>query len=151
LDHVPILLAEADKNDVFLMKRAFDKAGIGNPLYLVNDGQEVVDYMEGTGKFSDRNKYPIPGLLLLDLKMPLMDGFDVLAWLRTHSQFDTLPVVVLTTSRLPEDITKSLNLGVYDYRIKPGAFEDLVRLLDDVRKCWLDERYNRFAGKAGAG
>ncbi len=151
LDHVPILLAEDDKNDVFLMKRAFDKAGIGNPLYLVNDGQEVVDYMEGTGKFSDRNKYPIPGLLLLDLKMPLMDGFDVLAWLRTHSQFDTLPVVVLTTSRLPEDITKSLNLGVYDYRIKPGAFEDLVRLLDDVRKCWLDERYNRFAGKAGAG
>jgi len=149
LDHVPILLAEDDKNDVFLMKRAFDKAGIGNPLYLVNDGQEVVDYMEGTGKFSDRNKYPIPGLLLLDLKMPLMDGFDVLAWLRTHSQFDTLPVVVLTTSRLPEDITKSLNLGVYDYRIKPGAFEDLVRLLDDVRKCWLDERYNRFAGKAG--
>ncbi len=137
LDHVPILLAEDDKNDVFLMKRAFDKAGIGNPLYLVNDGQEVVDYMEGTGKFSDRNKYPIPGLLLLDLKMPLMDGFDVLAWLRTHSQFDTLPVVVLTTSN--------------DYRIKPGAFEDLVRLLDDVRKCWLDERYNRFAGKAGAG
>jgi CheY-like chemotaxis protein len=151
LDYVPILLAEDDKNDVFLMKRAFDKAGIGNPLYLVNDGQEVVNYMEGTGKFSDRNKYPVPGLLLLDLKMPLMDGFDVLAWLRTHSQFDTLPVVVLTTSRLPEDITKSLNLGVYDYRIKPPAFEDLVRLLDDVRKCWLDERYNRFAGKAGAG
>ncbi len=149
LDHVPILLAEDDKNDVFLMKRAFDKAAIGNPLFMVSDGQEVVDYLEGTGKFSDREKHPLPGLLLLDLKMPLMDGFDVLAWLRTHAQFETLPVVVLTTSRLPEDITKSLNLGVYDYRIKPTAFEDLVRLLDDVRKCWLDERYNRFAAKAG--
>ncbi len=150
LDHVPILLAEDDKNDVYLMQRAFQKASISNPLYLVSDGREVVDYLEGNGRFSDRQKNPMPGLLLLDLKMPLMDGFDVLAWLRTHAQFDTLPVVVLTTSRLPEDITKSLNLGVYDYRIKPSAFEDLVRLLDDVRKCWLDERYNRFAAKPAA-
>jgi CheY-like chemotaxis protein len=150
MNRVPILLAEDDKNDVFLMKRAFNKAAIDNPLFLVSDGQEVVDYLEGTGKFSDRDKFPMPGLLLLDLKMPLMDGFDVLAWLRTHAQFDTLPVVVLTASRLPEDITKSLNLGVYDYRIKPAAFDDLVRLLDDVRKCWLDEQYNRFAGKTGA-
>src|SRR6267154_5663272 len=119
LNEIPILLAEDDKNDIFLMRRAFDSAGYLNPLCIVHNGQEVVDYLEGAGQFSQREKYPVPGLLLLDLKMPLMDGFDVLAWLRGHAQFDTLPVVVLTTSRLPEDITKSLNLGVYDYRIKP--------------------------------
>jgi len=73
-----------------------------------------------------------------------MDGFDVLKWLRTHSQFDTLPVVVLTSSKLQLDVDKSRQFGVYDYRVKPHEFNDLVRLLDDVRKCWLDERFNRF-------
>lgn len=146
LDHVPILLAEDDKNDIFLMRRAFDSAGYLNPLCVVHNGQEVVDYLEGAGQFAQRDRYPLPGLLLLDLKMPLMDGFDVLAWLREHRRFEALPVVVLTASKLEDDISKSRELGVYDYRVKPHAFEDLVRLLDDVRKCWLDERFNRFAG-----
>ena len=84
-------------------------------------------------------------LEVCDFRMPLMDGFDVLAWLRGHPQFENLPVVVLTASKLEDDINKSRELGVYDYRVKPHAFEDLVRLLDDVRKCWLDERFNRFA------
>ena len=145
LDHIPILLAEDDKNDIFLMRRAFDSAGYLNPLCVVHNGQEVVDYLEGVGTFAHREQYPLPGLLLLDLKMPLMDGFDVLEWLRNHSQFETLPVVVLTASKLEHDINRSRELGFYDYRVKPHAFEDLVRLLDDVRKCWLDERFNRFA------
>ena len=150
LDHIPILLAEDDKNDIFLMRRAFDRARYLNPLCIVQNGREVVDYLEGVGQFSQREKYPLPGLLLMDLKMPLMDGFDVLAWLRAHPQFDTLPVVVLTASKLEDDVHKSRELGVYDYRIKPHAFEDLVRLLDDVRKCWLDERFNRFAAAQNA-
>jgi CheY-like chemotaxis protein len=145
LDHVPILLAEDDKNDIFLMRRAFDSAGYLNPLCVVHNGQEVLDYLEGSGQFADRDKFPLPGLLLLDLKMPLMDGFDVLAWLRQRTQFENLPVVVLTASKLDEDVFKSRSLGVFDYRVKPHAFEDLVKLLDDVRKCWLDERTNRFA------
>src|SRR6267378_148598 len=144
LDHVPILLAEDDKNDIFLMRRAFDNAGFLNPLFVVHNGQQAIHYLEGTGDYRPREKFPLPGLLLLDLKMPLMDGFDVLAWLRTQSQFDTLPVVVLTSSKLETDIDKSRELGVYDYRVKPHSFEDLVRLLDDVRKCWLDERFNRY-------
>jgi len=142
LDHVPILLAEDDKNDIFLMRRAFDNAGFLNPLFVVHNGQQAIQFLEGSGDYSARDKYPLPGLLLLDLKMPLMDGFDVLAWLRTQSQFDTLPVVVLTSSKLETDVNKSRELGVYDYRVKPHSFEDLVRLLDDVRKCWLDERFN---------
>jgi CheY-like chemotaxis protein len=148
LNDVAILLAEDDENDIFLMGRAFDRAGIPNRLMVVRNGQETIDYLAGTGKFAQRDKYPLPSLILLDLKMPWMDGFDVLNWLRTHSQFDTLPVVVLTSSKLQSDVDKSRQLGVYDYRVKPHEFDDLVRLLDDVRKCWLDERFNRFRVEA---
>ncbi len=144
LDAVPILLAEDDKNDIFLMRRAFDTAGIRNPLFVVHNGQEAVDYLSGMGIYSDRKKFPLPRLLLMDLKMPLLDGFDVLKWLRAEKQYDMLPVVVLTSSKLQMDVDRSREFGVFDYRVKPHAFEDLVRVMDDVRKCWLDERYNRF-------
>ena len=137
--------------DVFLLKRAFATVRVPTTLHFVVDGQEAIDYLQGSGQYSDRSKHPLPGLLLLDLKMPLMDGFDVMAWLRGQPHFNTLPVVVLTSSKLQTDVEKSRELGVYDFRVKPHSFEDLVRVLDDVRKCWLDERYNRFAGKAGAG
>jgi two-component system response regulator len=86
---------------------------------------------------------------MLDLKMPWMDGFDVLKWLRTQRQFDSLPVVVLTSSKLQADIDKSRDMGVYDYRVKPQVFDELVNLLRDVRTCWLDERTNRFCGGVG--
>src|SRR5690242_6664241 len=100
-DHdLPILLAEDDKNDIFLMRRAFDNAGFHNPLFVVHNGQEVIDYLLGTGLFGNRAKYPLPGLLLLDLKMPLMDGYDVLEWIGQHSEFDQMPVVVLTSSKI---------------------------------------------------
>jgi CheY-like chemotaxis protein len=145
LDHVPILLAEDDLNDLLLMQRALDRADVRNPVFPVRNGREIVEYLEGSGEFAQRDKHPLPGLLLLDLKMPVMDGFDVLAWLRAHPQYDTLPVVVLSGSRLEEDIQKSRELGVHDYRVKPQAFEDLVRLLADVRKCWLEEPYPRSA------
>ncbi len=144
LDQVPILLAEDDENDIFLMGRAFDRAGIPNPLKVVHNGQEAIDYLSGVGNFTQRDKFPLPGLIMLDLKMPWMDGFDVLKWLRTQHQFDSLPVVVLTSSKLQADIDKSRDMGVYDYRVKPQVFEELVRLLKDVRNCWLDERFNRF-------
>ncbi len=150
LNAVPILLAEDDENDIFLMGRAFDRAGIPNPLVVVRNGQEAIDYLEGTGRFAPRDRFPLPGIVLLDLKMPAMDGFDVLKWLRAKPQFDTLPVVVLTSSKLQADVDKSRQLGVYDYRVKPQAFDDLVRLLDDVRKCWLDERFNRFIAQPQA-
>ncbi len=150
LDDAAILLAEEDENDIFLMGRAFDRAGIPNRLVVAHNGQEAIDYLSGKGEYAQREKYPVPGLVLLDLKMPWMDGFDVLHWLRNHPEFDSLPVVVLTSSKLQADIDRSRQLGVYDYRVKPHDFEELVRLLDDVRKCWLDERFNRFAATAHA-
>ncbi len=144
LDNVPILVAEDEENDIFLMSRAFDRAGIPNPLQVVRNGQEAIDYLSGAGIYAKREKYPLPGLVLLDLKMPWMDGFDVLQWLRGRNQFDLLPVVVLTSSKLQADIDRSRQLGVFDYRVKPHGFQELVKLLDDVRKCWLDERFNQY-------
>ena len=145
LDKAVILLAEDDQNDVLIMKKAIARAGIPNPVQVLDNGRKVVEYLAGKGEFGQREKFPLPGLMLLDLKMPWMDGFDVLMWLRGRPSFDALPVVVLTASKLQSDIDRTRALGVYDYRVKPHLFEDLVRLLDDVRKCWLDERFNRFA------
>jgi CheY-like chemotaxis protein len=144
LDHVAILLAEDNKNDVALMRRGFAEAGIPNPLMVVKHGREVVDYLSGQGDYAEREKYPLPGLMLLDLKMPWMDGFDVLSWLRRQPQFDGLPVVLLTSSKLQPEIVQTRLLGVYDYRVKPQDFAELVSLLAEVRKCWLDERSNHF-------
>jgi CheY-like chemotaxis protein len=150
LTKVTILLAEDDENDVFLIRRAFNRVGIPNPFFVVHDGQQAVDYLAGTGDYAQRDKHPLPGLVLLDLKMPWMDGFDVLKWLRGHPQFDLLPVVVLTSSKLQVDVDKAREFGVYDYRVKPQGLDDLVRLLDDVCKCWLDERFNRFCAAEAA-
>jgi CheY-like chemotaxis protein len=138
LDNVPILLAEDNKNEVILMRRAFEEAGVPNPLIVVKNGREVVEYLAGQ-----------PGLMLLDLKMPWMDGFDVLSWLRRQPQFDALPVVLMTSSKLQPEVVQSRLMGVYDYRVKPHDFEELVSLLAEVRKCWLDERSNRFGEMLG--
>jgi len=146
LDQIPILLAEDNRNDVFLMRRAFVLAAIPNPLFVVNDGRDAIDYLAGRGVYAERGRYPLPGLLLLDLKMPWMDGFDVLGWLRRQRQFETLPVVILTSSRLQADVDQSRSLGVYDYRVKPHDIADLVSLLADIRKRWLDKPFSQLAG-----
>jgi Response regulators consisting of a CheY-like receiver domain and a winged-helix DNA-binding domain len=142
LDKLPILIAEDNKNDVALMRRAFVEAGIPNPLIVVRNGREVIEYLAGQGDYAERAKYPLPGLMLLDLKMPWMDGFDVLSWVRGQPQFAGLPVVLLTSSKLRPEEVQSRLMGVYDYRVKPHDFAELVSLLADVRKCWLDEGSN---------
>ena len=144
LDQVPILLAEDNRNDIFLMRQAFARAVIPNPLLVVTNGRDAIDYLAGNGVYAERDKYPLPGLMLLDLKMPWMDGFDVLSWLRRRPEYHALPVVVLTSSRLQSDIEQSRLMGVYDYRVKPHDLAELVSLLVDIRRCWLDERSNHF-------
>src|SRR5260370_9232565 len=97
-DQSVILLAEDRYDDIFLIRRAFEKGGLLNPLQVVRNGEEVVAYLKGEGKFANRAEYPLPQLLLLDLKMPLMDGFDVLPWLRPHPSLRALRIDVLTSS-----------------------------------------------------
>src|SRR5438128_10407443 len=102
-NQAPVLIAEDDPNDVFLLRRAFKKAGLANPLVVVHNGQEAIDYLGGEGTHANRREENFPALLFLDLKMPLMDGFDVLAWLRTRPHTDTLPVSSVTGSNREQD------------------------------------------------
>jgi CheY-like chemotaxis protein len=132
-----ILVADDDQNDVFFLRRAFQKSGLGHMVLDVPDGQEAIDYLRGDAAYGDRSRFPLPALLLLDLKMPKVDGFDVLAWLKTQSEFKSLPVVVLSSSSREDDINRARALGADDYRVKPADFEELLTLAQDVANRWL--------------
>jgi CheY-like chemotaxis protein len=136
-NNVPVLIAEDDPNDVFLLKRAFEKAGVNNPVIVARNGQEAIDYLNGSGKFTDRAAHPLPGLMFLDLKMPLVDGFDVLAWLNNRKMNRKLPVVVLTSSNQERDIKQAQQMGADDYRVKPQQFEELLRIVKEIHERWL--------------
>jgi CheY-like chemotaxis protein len=136
-NNVPVLIAEDDPNDVFLLKRAFEKAGVNNPVIVARNGQEAIDYLNGSGKFTDRAAHPLPGLMFLDLKMPLVDGFDVLAWLNTRTMNRKLPVIVLTSSNQERDIKQAQQMGADDYRVKPQQFEELLRIVKEIHERWL--------------
>ena len=105
-----ILLAEDRDDDVLLIRKAFASAYIPNPLYVVRDGEDAVAYLAGERGYANREEYPLPSLLLLDLKMPRMDGFDVLTWIRQQSSLKAVRVVVLTSSSDLRDVTKAYQL-----------------------------------------
>src|SRR6185436_1504406 len=106
-----ILLAEDDDNDVFLIRSAFDKAGIVTPIHVVRDGDEAIAYLKGVGKYAQRAEYPLPSLLLLDLKMPRKNGFEVLEWIGGELTLQTLRVIVLTGSTDRHDVDKAYEMG----------------------------------------
>src|SRR5579864_3191843 len=124
-----ILHVEDDPNDTLLLQHACRKAGIIFELQAVSDGDQAIAYLRGINDFSDRNKYPLPQLILLDLKMPRVSGFDVLAWLRADDKLKTLPVVVLTSSNHDADVKRAYDLGAKSYLVKPVGFEALVELV----------------------
>ncbi|MEO5804636.1 MAG: response regulator [Verrucomicrobiota bacterium] len=132
-----ILLAEDNDDDAFLMTRAFRKAHLLNPLVRVKGGEEAVVYLRGEGEYADRQKFPIPFLLLLDLNMPRMNGFAVLEWARTQPQLKHMLIVILTSSTSEADINKAYKLGANSYLSKPGGFEELVQLLTRLHGYWL--------------
>jgi CheY-like chemotaxis protein len=119
------------------MRRALKHAAITNPVFVARDGQEAIDYLKGEGAYADRKTYPLPGLLLMDLKMPRMDGFDVLAWVQSHAACDALPTVVLSGSGLEEDALKAKGLGADDFRVKPNAPADLTEIIHQLHSRWL--------------
>ncbi len=135
----PILVADDDENDVFFLRRALERAGVGSRLFVAHDGQEAIEYLEGANPYSNRAQYPFPALLLLDLKMPRMDGFDVLAWMHQRPECGELAVVVLSSSFQEDDIRKARQLGADDYQIKPSDFQKLVELIRNLHTRWLLE------------
>lgn len=143
-----ILLVEDNSDDVFFMRRAFKAADIGNPLQVVSDGSQAIQYFRGLGKFADRETYPLPVLVLLDLKMPIRDGHEVLEWMRLRKQFRTAVVIVLTTSQEMSDVTRAYRLGANSYLVKPSSPPELVEQVRAIKRYWLDQ--NLFTQSAAA-
>lgn len=149
----PVLYAEDEENDVFLMQRAFQKAGVMNPLHVVIDGAQAIRYLQGAGEFSNRALHPFPCLLLLDLNLPRQSGLEVLKWVRDRSAFATLPVVFLTSSNQDRDIGTAYSLGANGYLVKPPSSDKLIELVSSLRdtclvrdtemRGWLDIKGNQ--------
>jgi CheY-like chemotaxis protein len=132
-----VLAAEDEETDRFILKRAFQKAGIHHSLLFVCDGEEAIDYLNGTEPYHDRARYPLPSLLLLDLKMPRRTGFEVLAWLAAAPEFKSLPVVVLSSSSHESDTQKARQLGAREYIVKPHDLSQFVEMVRDLCGRWL--------------
>jgi CheY-like chemotaxis protein len=124
-----VLHVEDDPNDTLLLEHACRKAGVIFDLQAVSDGDQAIAYLSGLNDFSDRGKHPLPDLILLDLKMPRVSGFDVLNWLQSETSLRGVPVVVLTSSNHDADVKRAYDLGAKSYLVKPVGFEALVELV----------------------
>ena len=132
-----ILLVEDDPYDSTLIQRGIKKARILNPVTRLHNGAEAIAYLSGSAPYEDRIKHPQPTLMLLDLKMPKKNGFEVIEWTRKQPTLKRLPIVVLTSSSLSPDINKSYDLGANSYLVKPVGTEALVDLLKSIGVYWL--------------
>lgn len=138
-----ILLVEDNEDDAFFMVQALKDAEIVNPLRQVEDGQQAIDYLAGTGQYADRAQYPLPTVVFLDLKLPLKSGHEVLQWIRAQPQFKKLIVIVLTSSNEPVDLNRSYQLGANSFVVKPPTPQQLLELAEAFKLWWL--RQNRVA------
>lgn len=132
-----VLYAENDENDAFLMNVCWKRAAMECPLRVVNDGQEAIDYLAGSGAYADREQNPLPTLLLLDLSMPRRSGLDVLRWARANPAFAELPVLIVSSSNQEKDRAAAAALGVSGYFVKPAGMAGFVEMLRGWRERWL--------------
>jgi len=143
LTHQCILQVEDDENDVFLMERAFAHAGITNPVRVAVDGQAAIDYLSVAGAFGDRQNYPLPCLVLLDLKLPKISGLEVLEWIRRQPELKKLVVVLFSSSLSPDEVERAYELGVNSFVQKPSDFRQTAEIAQLLKRWWLG--YNQFA------
>lgn len=136
-DAATILLVEDNPDDAELIAYAFDKVGVLNPLVRLADGDAAVDYLGGTGTYSDRLHHPLPALILLDLKLPKRSGFEVLAFVRAQKTTHNTIVVVLTSSNQQADVDRVYDLGANSYLIKPVSRDRLIELVRSLDAYWL--------------
>jgi len=132
-----ILLVEDEESDVVLMRRAFEKVKVLNPIIQLRNGDEALGYLAGVGKFSNRIQHPLPALILLDLKLPGMTGLQLLQWMRSQRDLRRIPVVVLTMDEAPSTINAAYDLGANSYLVKPGKPEDVLRLVETIQHYWM--------------
>jgi DNA-binding response OmpR family regulator len=133
-----ILLVEDDQNDVFFLRYAFEAADIQNPLQVVFDGQEAINYLAGKDKYADRRHFPLPCLVLLDLKLPGKMGNDVLRWMRDQPQLSHLLVIMLTSSSDLNDVDGAYECGAQSYLVKPLSMEKRLEMARAIKTYWLE-------------
>ena len=141
-DKFCILQVEDDRNDIFFLEHAFKAAGITHPLRVARDGQEAIEYLSGAGEFANRAQYPLPCLILLDLKLPRKDGFEVLEWVRAEPNLRQLTVIVFTSSGRTADVDRAYHLGANSFVVKPSHLEERVELAKLIKSYWL--RHHRM-------
>jgi len=124
-----ILLVEDDPTDVFLMERAMKKGNLNVPMRHAKNGRDAIEYLDAAGKRTDPNAYPVPSVIFLDLKLPLVHGFDVLRWIKQESTLSNVPVIILSSSPEVEDREKAHKLGAQKYLVKPPTAEGLTETL----------------------
>ncbi len=135
---ITILMADDDADDRMFAKDALEEARLANDIHFVEDGEELMDYLNHRGKFAELNGSPKPGLILLDLNMPRKDGREALKEIKEDDDLKRIPVVVLTTSKAQEDIYRTYDLGVSSYITKPVSFEGLVDIMKTLGKYWFE-------------
>ena len=133
-----ILLVEDDASDAELFRRGFEKANVLNPLVQLHNGDEALAYLAGVDQYSDRVKFPLPALILLDLKMPGMTGLQLLQWMRTQRDIRRIPVVVLTGNEEPATVNAAYDLGVNSYLLKPGDAAQIGELVQSIQRYWME-------------
>ena len=132
-----VLLVEDDLNDIFIVKRAFKKARLQNPLQVVTDGQEAIHYLRGLGKYADRETHPLPTLIVMDIKMPRKTGFEVLEWVKGQGRpLRRIPVVIVSSSDNPSDINQAYELGANAYMVKPMDYRAVEHLFQSITHYW---------------
>jgi len=135
---ITILLAEDDPDDRMLTRDALAESRLANALYTVENGEELLAFLRHEGPYADAAKYPRPGLILLDLNMPKMDGREALREIKADIDLRQIPIVVLTTSKAEEDIYRSYDLGVNSFITKPVTFESLVEIMKVLKRYWFE-------------
>ena len=132
-----ILLVEDNRMDIELTLDAFKEARLKNTIQVAQNGEEALDYLFGRGKYSDRETYPMPNLVLLDLKLPRVDGFEVLRQIKSAPILKRLPVVILTSSKEEGDRALSYDIGANSYLVKPVSFEGFLGVVRQIEGYWL--------------
>jgi CheY-like chemotaxis protein len=134
--NLTILIAEDDEDYQEILKRALRDIGLKNPVRILPNGDEIIEYLKGAGQYSDRSANPYPSVLFLDVKMPGTNGFDILRWLRQHPDYLVMPTMIFSSSNLERDIRLAYELGANAYFIKPARFEDLKAMLQTAHDFW---------------